>query len=119
MKPGSIWCGERLLVPDAACTQWLGERLAGLLGRRSLAVGRGLLIAPCAAVHTVAMRFALDLVFIDRDWRVVRTAAAVPPGRLAVWGGPGAYRTLEVQAGWLELTALDGRTLRWAPRGNT
>jgi uncharacterized membrane protein (UPF0127 family) len=90
-----------------------------LLGRGSLAPGRGLLITPCAGVHTLAMRFPLDLVFLDRGGTVVRTAAAVPPGRLAVWGGRGACQTLEVQAGWLDLAPLRGRTLRWVPRGNT
>ena len=49
-------------------------------------VGEALLIERCGSVHTVGMRFALDLVFLDRGWRVVRVARNVGPGRWMVWG---------------------------------
>ena len=113
MKQGAIWWGEQLLVPEAMRTQHIGERLIGLLGRRLLAPRRGLLISPCNSVHTLGMRFPLDIIFLDADWRVVRTVAAVPPGRWCVWGGRRARHTLEVQAGWIALEALDGATLHW------
>ena len=42
------------------------ERRNGLLGRDSLDAGAAMLIAPCFSVHTVAMRFPIDVAFIDR-----------------------------------------------------
>ncbi len=116
MLEGALWCGERLVVPRVARTTRIWERARGLLGRRALPAGHGLLITPCGAVHTLGMRLALDLVFLDADWRVVRTVAAVPPWRWAVWGGRLARHTLEVQAGWLDLDACAGCVLRWQPR---
>ena len=89
--------------------------MAGLLGRRALPAGQGLLITPCGAVHTVGMRFALDLVFLDGVGRVLCCVAGVPPGRFMVWGGRHARQTLEVQAGWLDLAALNGARLDWRP----
>ncbi len=77
----------------------LSARFLGLMGRAPLGSGRGMFLAPCAAVHTCFMRFALDLIFISRDWRVVRVVPAVPPWRL-VWGGWAAWGVLELQAGW-------------------
>ena len=119
MERGTIWCADRVLVADALRTRHIGERMIGLLGCRALPPGSGLLIAPCGSVHTIGMRFALDLVFMDAVGRVVRTVAGVRPWRCAVWGGLAARQTLEVQAGWLGLSELAGRTLHWSPSGNT
>ena len=45
--------------------------------------GEGLLIPRCRRVHTFGMRFALDLVFLDAEGRVVDLRRAVPPARVA------------------------------------
>lgn len=92
-------------------------RMRGLLGRASLGPGAALLIERCGAVHTVGMRFALDLVFLDRGWRVVRVARDVRPGRLMVWGGWRAARVIECEAGCADVGQLAaGSVLRWSPR---
>lgn len=76
------------------------SRRRGLLGRESLEPGHALLIAPCAAIHTFAMRFAIDVVFLRRDGRVRRVCRGVRPGRIAV--APGAYAVVELAAGALD-----------------
>jgi trehalose synthase len=60
------------------------SRLAGLAHLDHAEAGAGLLIPRCSSVHTFGMRFALDLVFLDRDGRPRSFRRAVPPGRL-VW----------------------------------
>jgi uncharacterized membrane protein (UPF0127 family) len=47
-----------------------------------LASDVGLWLDPCRSVHTFGMRFALDLIWLDRDGRMVRVDANVPPRRL-------------------------------------
>lgn len=89
---------ERVLQAE---TWW--ERMRGLLGRKSFPPGEGMLLAPCRAVHTVGMRFPIDLVFLDPAGRVVRSASRVPPFRI-VAAGKGACRVLELPAGALETT---------------
>lgn len=56
-------------------------RLQGLMFRRLLHPGEGLLIQPCKAVHTHFMRFPLDVVFLDGDNRVVHVIRGMAP-----WG---------------------------------
>lgn len=73
-------------------------RLVGLMGRSGMEEGEGLLLAPCASVQTLFMRFPIDVIFVDRDARVVKVAPAVRPFRLAL-GGRGAWEALEVTAG--------------------
>src|ERR1700751_2744097 len=60
------------------------DRRRGLLGRKQLDSGEGLWIVPCEAVHTFGMRFAVDLVYLDKKHRVVKTRSQVLPGRISV-----------------------------------
>lgn len=59
------------------------KRRKGLLGRDRLPAGEGLWIVPCEAVHTFGMRFAIDLVYLDRHMRVKKVKSNVPPWRLS------------------------------------
>ena len=73
------------------------QRLRGWLGRMQAPVGRGLLILRCDAVHTIGMRFPIDLVFIDAGGRILRIDHRVPPWRLRLCLG--AHSVLELAAG--------------------
>jgi trehalose synthase len=64
-------------------------RLFGLSRLDRDEVRAGLLIPRCSSVHTFGMRFALDLVFLDREGRPCSVRRAVPPRRLA-WDGRAA-----------------------------
>ena len=102
---------------ERAVSAW--ERMRGLLGCSGLGPGAALLIERCGAVHTVGMRFALDLVFLDRSWRVTRVVRNVRPGRPMVWGGWRAERVVEAEAGCVDLTGLQpGKELVWEDEQN-
>ncbi len=73
------------------------SRFWGLMGRRSLPPGHALLIDPCYAIHTMFMRFPIDVIFLDEANRVVKVSLHVKPFRTAV--GRGARRVLEIAAG--------------------
>jgi uncharacterized protein len=74
-------------------------RRRGLLGRDGLEPGHAMLIAPCSSIHTWFMRFPIDVIFVARDGRVVKSRAAMPPWRLAA--APRAYAVVELPAGTL------------------
>jgi uncharacterized membrane protein (UPF0127 family) len=78
------------------------DRRKGLLGRDSLPHGEGLWIVPCEAVHTFWMRFPIDLVYLDRRHRVVKTRADVRPWRLS--GSLRAHSVLELPSGTIRQT---------------
>jgi len=69
--------GEQITVAGTSL-----RRLVGLLGKSRLEPGTGLLIIPSQAIHTVAMRFAIDVVFVDRDWRVIYLRHTMAPFRM-------------------------------------
>jgi len=53
-----------------------------------------------ASVHTLGMRFPLDLLFLDKDFQTIYLAPRTPPGRLLI-SGPGACHTMELGEGTL------------------
>ena len=93
-----------------ARTPW--QRLRGLLARKPLQAHEGLLLVRCNSVHTVGMRVPIDLIFLDRDRRVIKCVSNLRPFRFA--GAFGARYTLELRAGTRARTALaPGQVLRW------
>jgi len=113
VKAGAIYRGDACVVERVwrAANPW--TRLRGLLGRRPLRHGEGLLIEPCGSVHTFGMRYALDLVFLDRADRVVDVCAGLAPMRVRASRAK-ARKTLELPAGSLDrLVPVIGETLAW------
>jgi uncharacterized membrane protein (UPF0127 family) len=59
------------------------RRMKGLLGRKQLPAGEGILIRPTSAIHTWFMRFPIDVVFLDSELRVLDVASELKPWRAA------------------------------------
>ena len=93
------------LAPEVRLATSLWARFWGLMGRRSLPDGHGLLLRPCSSVHMFFMRFPIDVIFLDRDSRVVKIIPAMKPWRAAL-GGRGAHSALELNAGAAEAAGL-------------
>ena len=59
------------------------KRIVGLLNRKEFSQGEALVINPCSSIHTFFMRFAIDVVFIDRKNKVMRSISNLKPWRLS------------------------------------
>ena len=74
------------------------RRLCGLMMHNPLPAGRALLIEPCNSIHMCFMRFAIDAVYIDREYRILKVTRNLQP-----WLGlsfcRGAWGVLELTAG--------------------
>jgi uncharacterized membrane protein (UPF0127 family) len=89
------------------------RRMQGLLGRSALPVGEGLWLEPAGSIHTFFMRFPIDVVFLDRDSRVLKIVRDVGPWRAAACRG--ARAALELAAGEAARAQLQpGEVLREA-----
>ncbi|MDI3340170.1 MAG: DUF192 domain-containing protein [Sphaerobacter sp.] len=76
----------------------LWERGRGLMWCPPLPPGRGLLIDPCSSIHSMGMRFPIDVLYLNDEDVVVRLAEAMPPWRI----GPlftGARYVIELPPG--------------------
>ena len=88
---GNVVC-EQVVVADRA-----RRRMRGLLGRRSLPPGEGMLLQPSPSIHTAFMRFPIDVVFMDRNLRVIKLVEHLPPWHTA--SAMEGRSTLELSAG--------------------
>ena len=69
---------ERARVADSVWT-----RVVGFLRDTELADGDGLWIVPCNSIHSFAMKFPFDAVFLDRDLKVVHLVEEMKPWRIS------------------------------------
>ena len=83
---------ERCVVADS-----FGRRFLGLMGRRELPPGDGMLFRPGGSVHMFFMRIPLDVVFCDRELKVLGIAHDLQPWKVA--GQRGAKISIELAAG--------------------
>lgn len=89
-------------------------RRKGLLGRDRLMPGGGLWIAPCESVHTFFMRFAIDLVYLDRSNQIKKVRDSVGPWRMSACLS--AHSVLELPAGTVRATRTEaGDSLEIGP----
>ena len=80
-------------------------RLAGLMFQKKIPHAMGLLLAPCNSVHMCFMRFAIDVVYLDKDYKILKIVTNLKP-----WIGLSmcrkAWATLEMAAGEAERCSL-------------
>jgi uncharacterized membrane protein (UPF0127 family) len=86
---------------DAANTSW--KRRRGLLGRPLLETGEGLWIVPCEAIHTIGMKFAIDVMYLSRQKTVLKLSRAVKPWRISACLR--AHSVVELPPGTIESTS--------------
>ena len=89
---------------EVADTFW--TRFVGLQFRGELPAGHALLITRCPSIHTFCMRFAIDVAFLDEQWRVVEISRNVRPWRVQIPHAK-ACAVVETTAGQLALTVGD------------
>jgi len=87
-----------LVVENVILANTYFSRLRGLLGKKSLGAGEGMLLKPCNAIHMMFMRFNIDAVFISKDNKVVYILKNFRKWRFSKIVG-NAASTLELAAG--------------------
>jgi len=108
-EDGRIVC-ERVVVADRA-----HRRMRGLLGRKYLRQGEGMVLRPGWSIHTAFMRFPIDAVFLDADQVVIKVEHEVGPWRTVSCRG--AREVVELPAGECHRRGLEvGDRVAWASR---
>ncbi len=88
---------DTLLADRADIADTSSKRKTGLLKHTRLEPGEGLWISPCEAVHTVGMKFVIDVLFLDKKRRVLKIRHAMPRWRMS--GSLRAHSVLELPGG--------------------
>lgn len=88
------------------------SRLAGLMFQKKLPQATGLLLAPCNSVHMCFMTFPIDVVYLDKEFKIIKVVKNLRP-----WIGLSmcsrAWATLELASGEADRCRLEaGKKLR-------
>lgn len=104
-------CGGRLVGGSIRVARTFSSRFAGLMFRKKLPEGSGLLLMPCTGIHMCFMRMALDIVYLDGFFRVLDVERSLRPWRV----GKQLKKTrlvLELPAGTIDRCGIGlGQTL--------
>lgn len=84
------------------------SRFVGLLGTSSLPQGEALILDPCGSIHTFFMRYPIDVLFLDKQGKVVGSAREIAPWRMSrIFLG--ARVAVELPSGTIDATGtMDG-----------
>ena len=105
----------RVVAESVTVADSTGRRLRGLLGKRDLPSGQGVLLRPAWSIHTAFMRFPIDVVFLDADQIVIKIVSNLQPFKTASCRG--AREVVELRAGECERRGLAlGDRVAWAAR---
>jgi hypothetical protein len=91
------------LAGEAEMADGFVSRGIGLMGRRGWSRSDGIVIEPCSSIHCFFMRMPIDVIFVDREWRVLRTVEALKPWRIGPIVGK-TRRVVELPTGALRRT---------------
>jgi hypothetical protein len=94
-----------MLAERADIADTSAKRRTGLLKHTGLAPGEGLWIVPCEGVHTFAMKFTIDVVFLNRKRKILKIRPDMVRRRIALCLR--AHSVLELPAGTLEQTGTE------------
>ena len=82
------------------------QRRTGLLTRTGLQPGEALWIVPCRGVHTIGMKFTIDIVALDEGGRVIDRVSRLRPCRIR-FPRRGTAGVLELAEGALEASGTE------------
>jgi len=71
------------LAEDVVIANTLFKRIKGLLGKKEFKKGQALILNPCNSIHTFFMHFPIDVLFVDKDNRVIKAISVFPPFRFS------------------------------------
>jgi uncharacterized protein len=105
------------LLSDVKKTNNIFERMRGLLFRSKLKPKQALWIEPCPSIHTIGMKYSIDVVFLDEKGIVLKVVNNIAPMRMATCKG--ARVSLELLAGEAEKAQIQtGMQLNWNKKEN-
>ena len=92
-----------VLADNAIVAKTLLSRIIGLLNRKSLNQGEALVITHCSSIHTIFMRFSIDVLFVDKENKVIKAISNLKPFRLTYIYPRSSY-VIELPTGTIEST---------------
>lgn len=101
---GSVICHKMTAATN------IFSRMLGLMFSTGLPDCDGFLISPCNSIHTFFMRYSLDILFLDKNFKIVKAIYGLAPWRMT-WVYFKSRHVLEMKAGTMKKGLYAGETL--------
>ncbi len=101
---------QQVIAENLTLNDTFFSRLVGLMGKKSLPQGSGIILKPCTQIHTCFMRFNIDVIFLDANLQVLHIIENMPPWRISPLFLKARY-TVELPAGSLKGSVKKGDKL--------
>ena len=101
---------QQVIAENLTLNNTFFSRLIGLMGKKSLPPGSGIILKPCTQIHTCFMRFNIDVIFLDDNLEVLHVIENMPPWRISPLFLKARY-TVELPAGTLKGSVKKGEIL--------
>lgn len=88
------------LFSDVKIANTFWKRFKGLMFKKNMSPNEAILLKNCSCIHTCFMRFPIDVVYLDNDFRVLKTES-VQPWRIGSFV-KGAKHIIEIKYGKAE-----------------
>jgi uncharacterized protein len=102
--------GEQVIAEKVKMADTIYLRTVGLMFSKSLDGFDCLWIKPCSSIHTFFMRYPIDVIFLDKNLKVVKIIKNIKPWRMTLMYF-GAAQCLEFSGGFLPENINAGDTL--------
>lgn len=92
-----------VLAEDVFIANTLFKRIKGLLGKKIFLPNQAIILDPCNSVHTFFMRFPIDVLFVDKNYKVIKIISQLNPNKVSpiYWH---VSKVIELPSGMLNLT---------------
>lgn len=101
---------QEVFADDLTLNNTFFSRLIGLMFKKNLPAGSGIILKPCTQIHTCFMRFNIDVIFLDEDLKVLHIIENMKPWRISPLFLKAKY-TVELPSGTLKGRVKKGETL--------
>ncbi len=96
-----------ILIENCMIADSFFSRLIGLMGKKTLQTDQGMCISPCKSIHTFFMRFDIDVIFVDNNYKVIKVIKGLKPWKISPYIKPAKY-----------IIELSSRTINEESSGN-
>lgn len=76
-------CNKKILGSRIIKADNFFSRFLGLMGKKELKKGSGLMITPCNSIHMMFMKFSLDVIFLDKERKIIHQIVGIKPWRIS------------------------------------
>ncbi len=105
---------QEIIADNLTLNNTFFSRLIGLMFKKNLPKGTGIILKPCTQIHTCFMRFNIDVIFMDKDFKVLHIIENMPPWKISPLFLKARY-TVELPAGTLKGKIKTGEILALKP----